>query len=96
LGRSNPLRPISFDKVILRPSPTSVQYSKSLRLACSNFSGASDGAQKAESTSMMAGALALFLYSSCVSRIMMHRTQKALWVAVAMLPVWFTAAFGLL
>lgn len=45
---------------------------------------------------MMAGALALFLYSSCVSRIMMHRTQKALWVAVAMLPVWFTAAFGLL
>lgn len=57
----------------------------------------SDGAQYAaiEATSMMAGAVALFFYSSCVSRIMMRRAQKALWVTMYMLPVWIIVAFGL-
>lgn len=69
----------------------------SVALATLALTVVSDGAQSAavQSTSMMVGALALFLYSSCVSRIMMHRTQRALWVTVSMLPVWFGVAFSL-
>lgn len=47
-----------------------------------------------ESASMMAGAAALFFYSSCISRIMMNREQRALQVTVYMLPVWAGVAFG--
>src|SRR6266567_3823908 len=56
-----------------------------------------DGRQNAatQSTSMMVSAIALFCYASCVSRIMMHRTWPAIWVAISVLPVWAAVSFGL-
>lgn len=45
--------------------------------------------------SMMAGAIALFCYSSCVSWVMMHRPTRALWVTIFLLPIWFAVSFAL-
>lgn len=56
-----------------------------------------DGVRNAsvQCLSMMAGALALFFYSSCVSRVMSHRSHKALTVTICLLPIWGFVAFGL-
>lgn len=48
-----------------------------------------------QSVSMMAGAIALFFYSSCVSRVMIRRSHKALTVTMCLLPIWGAIAFGL-
>jgi len=48
-----------------------------------------------EATSMIAGSIAFFVYSSAVSRLMMHRTEKALFAATTLLPLWAAVAFGL-
>jgi len=48
-----------------------------------------------EARSMMAGAVAFLVYSSCVSWILMHYKVKALWVAVCSIPLWLGVALGL-
>jgi len=48
-----------------------------------------------QATSMLVGAIALFCYCSCLSWIMMHHAQKALWATISMLPIWFAVSFGL-
>lgn len=48
-----------------------------------------------EARSMIAGAAALFLYTTAVSRIMMRRKTSALWTTIALMPVWLACAFGL-
>lgn len=47
-----------------------------------------------EARSMLGGAIALFVYASCVSFVMMRWKAKALWVTAGILPVWFAAAFA--
>jgi hypothetical protein len=70
----------------------------SVALATLGLTVASEGATYAafEARSMIAGAVALFLYASLVSRVMMKYRFKALWVTLAIMPVWFIVAFGLL
>jgi Protein of unknown function (DUF3147) len=48
-----------------------------------------------EARSMMAGAIAFFVYASLVSWIMMRYQLKALWVTIGSLPLWLGVAFGL-
>lgn len=48
-----------------------------------------------ESHSMMAGALAFFIYASCVSWVLMHHKLNVLLAATVAVPVWFAVAFGL-
>lgn len=48
-----------------------------------------------EARSMLAGAVAFFLYSSVVSWFMMHKECKALSVSAGFLSLWAVAAFGL-
>ncbi len=57
------------------------------------FKGKDDAA--IQSTSMLAGSVALFCYASCVSWIMMRRPYGALWVTASVLPVWGAVAFGI-
>lgn len=70
----------------------------SVALATLGLTIASEGAAYAaiEARSMMAGAAALFLYASLVSRIMMRHRIKALWVTLATMPIWFAVGFGIL
>lgn len=55
--------------------------------------GASYGATEARS--MMAGAIAFFLYACFVSWVMMRYRLKALSVTLGAMPLWFAVAFGL-
>lgn len=48
-----------------------------------------------EGRSMMAGAVAFFIYASVVSWIMMRYKSKALMVTLCSLPVWFGVAGGI-
>ena len=48
-----------------------------------------------EASSMIAGCIAFFVYSSAVSRLMMRRAEKALLAATVLLPLWAAVAFGL-
>jgi hypothetical protein len=48
-----------------------------------------------ETTSMIAGSIAFFVYSSVVSRVMMHKAAKALFASTVFLPLWAAVAFGL-
>jgi len=48
-----------------------------------------------ETTSMIAGCVAFFVYSSVVSRVMMRRAPKALLASTVFLPLWAAVAFGL-
>lgn len=58
---------------------------------------AKDGSSYAsnEARSMIAGAIALFIYASFVSWIMMRYKPKALWVTICSVPIWFCVALGL-
>lgn len=69
----------------------------SVALATLGLTVASDGKHYAaiEAKSMLAAALALFAYSSCVSWILMHSRLSALWVTIFSLPVWALLAFGM-
>jgi hypothetical protein len=49
----------------------------------------------AEAHSMIAGALAFCLYALCVSYVLMRFDKSALLVTIALIPVWFAAAFAL-
>ena len=48
-----------------------------------------------ESRSMMAGAVAFFVYASFVSWIMMKHKPKALLATMSVMPLWFAAAFAI-
>ncbi len=48
-----------------------------------------------EGRSMIAGAIALFVYASVVSYIMMHRRARAKLLTLAGLVVWFVVTFGI-
>jgi len=48
-----------------------------------------------EARSMMAGAVAFFVYASIVSWVLMCFKPKALWVTVCSMPGWLGVAFGL-
>lgn len=48
-----------------------------------------------EATSMLAGSVAFFVYSSAVSKAMMRRYINALSASIAFLPLWAAVAFGL-
>ena len=69
----------------------------SVALATLGLTIATQGASYAtsEAYSMMAGAIAFFLYASLVSTIMMRYKPKALLVAVGSIPVWVGAAFAI-
>jgi hypothetical protein len=69
----------------------------SVALATLGLTVATEGAAYAaiEARSMMAGAIAFFVYASLVSWIMMRYKTKALWVTVCLIPLWFVGAFGL-
>jgi uncharacterized membrane protein (GlpM family) len=48
-----------------------------------------------EARSMIAGAIALCVYSQCVSYVMMRRKLHALLVTCSAISLWLAAAFGL-
>ena len=48
-----------------------------------------------EARSMIAGAVAFFLYASIVSTVMMRYKPPALTATLALMPVWFVTAYGL-
>ena len=48
-----------------------------------------------EARSMLAGAVALGVYSYSVMKIMAHRKRSSLLVSMSLLSVWFAVAFGL-
>ena len=49
-----------------------------------------------EAHSMMAGGIAFLLYAVCVMCVLARCKSSALLATLALLPVWFAAAFGLL
>ena len=48
-----------------------------------------------EGRSMIAGAIAFFLYASLVSNVLMRYKPPALAATLALIPVWFATAYGL-
>jgi Protein of unknown function (DUF3147) len=48
-----------------------------------------------EARSMIAGAIAFFVYALSVSYVMMRFPRRALFATAALLPLWFAVAFGL-
>jgi hypothetical protein len=69
----------------------------SVALATLGLTIASDGPRYAsiEAHSMIAGAIAFFLYASLVSWVLMRFKPKALWVTLSCVPLWLGASFGL-
>ena len=66
-------------------------------LATLGLTVATKGASYAavEARSMIAGAIAFFIFASLVSWILMRYPFRALWVTLGAMPVWFVVAFGL-
>ena len=48
-----------------------------------------------EARSMIAGALAFFVYAWAASWMLLHREARSTIITVALLPSWFVIAFGL-
>jgi uncharacterized protein DUF3147 len=48
-----------------------------------------------ETRSMIAGAVAFFIYATCASWLLMKRNASSLLVTVGLMPVWFAVSFGL-
>jgi hypothetical protein len=69
----------------------------SVALATLSLTIAADGRAyaAAEARSMVAGAIAFFIYASCASRILMRYPFKALWVTLCFIPLWLGVGFGL-
>jgi hypothetical protein len=69
----------------------------SIALASLGLAIATEGKDYAtvEARSMIAGAIAFFLYASIVSTVMMRYKPPALSVTLALMPVWFVTAYGL-
>ena len=68
----------------------------SVALATLGLTIMKEGTQHAsrEATSMMAGSIALFVYSSVVSWILMHRAVSAIRVSSVGIVLWGAVAFG--
>ena len=69
----------------------------SVALATLGLMVAGDGRHYAvtEANSMIAGAIAFFVYASSVSWILMRGRFTALFITVSALPLWAAVAFGL-
>jgi hypothetical protein len=69
----------------------------SVALATLGLTLATEGALYAatEARSMIVGAIAFFIFASLVSWILMRYPFRALWVTLAIMPVWFAVALGL-
>ena len=69
----------------------------SVALATLGLTLGAEGAAYAatEARSMMAGAVAFFAYSSCISYILMRYKPKTLFVTICAIPLWLGVAFGL-
>jgi hypothetical protein len=69
----------------------------SVALATLGLTVAAEGAPYAaiEARSMIAGAIAFFIFASMVSWILMRYPFRALWVTLGAMPLWFAVAFGL-
>jgi hydrogenase-4 membrane subunit HyfE len=69
----------------------------SVALATLALTVAHDGSSyaAAEARSMVAGALAFFVYASCVSWVLMRYKPKALWITVGFIPLWLGVSLGL-
>ena len=70
----------------------------SVALATLGLTVASQGSSYAaiEARSMIAGAIAFFVYASCISWVLMHYRFKSLGISLAVMPVWFVVSFALL
>ena len=68
----------------------------SVALATLGLTVATEGAPYAatEGRSMIAGAIAFFIFASLVSWILMRYPFRALWVTLGIMPLWFAVAFG--
>jgi len=68
----------------------------SVALATLSLTIASEGKLYAatEAHTMVAGALAFFLYALCVGYAMMRFQVRALVATMALIPIWFVAAFA--
>jgi hypothetical protein len=69
----------------------------SVALATLGLTVAAKGASYAaiEARSMIAGAIAFFIFASLVSWTLMRYPFRALWVTLGAMPLWFAVAFGL-
>jgi hypothetical protein len=69
----------------------------SVALATLGLTVATKGAPYAavEARSMIAGAIAFFIFASVASWILMRYPFRAFWVTLGAMPVWFAVAFGL-
>src|SRR2546430_9799381 len=69
----------------------------SVALATLGLTVSTEGARyvATEARSMVIGAVAFFIYASCVSWLMMRYKWKALPVTVSSIPLWFGVASGL-
>jgi hypothetical protein len=84
---------------ILRPKSFAGLFgaAPSIALASLALTIATEGKDYAalEARSMIAGAIAFFLYASIVSKVMMCYKPPALAATLALMPVWLGAAYGL-
>jgi hypothetical protein len=48
-----------------------------------------------ETRSMIAGAVAFFIYASCASWLLMKRNRSALFATITLMPLWLAVSFGL-
>jgi hypothetical protein len=84
---------------VLRPKSFAGLFgaAPSIALATLSLTIARDGHAYAalEARSMIAGALAFFLYAAAVSWVLMRYKPPALAASVALLPVWFGTSFAL-
>jgi len=69
----------------------------SVALATLGLTVAKEGRSYAatECRSMLAGAIALLVYASFVSWIMLRHKPKALWATLGAMPIWLGVGFGL-
>jgi Protein of unknown function (DUF3147) len=69
----------------------------SVALATLGLTVATKGAPYAamEARSMIAGAIAFFVFASLVSWVLMRYPLRALWVTLGAMPLWFAVALGL-
>jgi hypothetical protein len=83
---------------VLRPKSFAGLFgaAPSIALATLSLTIAHDGHAYAalEARSMIAGALAFFLYAAAVSWVLMRYKPPALAASVALLPVWFGTSFA--
>jgi hypothetical protein len=83
------LRPKSFAG-LFGAAPSVALASLSLTIAAKG-----NGYAAVEARSMIAGAIAFFVYASIVSKVMMRYRPPALAATVALMPVWLGVSYGL-